>query len=65
MSYEETLESVVIHPVKRFGVMEVYARRDYRAWQLPKYVVLRGDRALEDFRTKQAAFKWAKANQNG
>jgi hypothetical protein len=63
---EEILAGHVIVPVKKFGVLEVYRRWNYRMWHLPKYVVLnKGGRALEDFRTRRAAFKWAAANQNG
>ena len=62
----EELERHEIYPVKTFGVMEVYTRRHYRVWHLPKYVVFhRNGRALEDFRTQRAAFKWAATNQNG
>lgn len=66
MSYDETLCSIVIYPVKSFGVLDVYRRQGYRQWRLPKYVVIRNTgAALEDFRTKRAAFKWARQNQGG
>jgi hypothetical protein len=49
-----------------FGVMHVYRRYGWRALRLSKYVVCHRDgRALEDFRTRRAAFKWAKENHNG
>jgi hypothetical protein len=64
--HEEILGGVVIEPVKTFGVMDVYLRKGWRRWRLSKYVVIRDTgEALEDFRTKRAAFKWAAANQNG
>jgi hypothetical protein len=64
--HEEILGGVVIFPVKSFGVLDVYRRQGWRRWHMAKYVVIhRGGRALEDFRTKQAAFVWAAANQNG
>ena len=54
----------VMHVYER--VMHVYERVNYRTWKLPRYVVCHKDgRVLEDFRTKDAAFKWAKAHQNG
>jgi hypothetical protein len=64
--HTETYQSVVVYPVKTFGFMEVYERQHHRAWHLPRYVVFHRDgRALEDFRTRRAAFKWAKTNQSG
>jgi hypothetical protein len=63
--HEETFGGVVIYTVKTFGVMEICERQGYRKWHLPKYVVFRNDKALEEFRTQRAAFKWAKSNQNG
>jgi hypothetical protein len=64
--HEETFGGIVVYTVKTFGVMEVCERQGYRKWHLPKYVVFhRNGRALEDFRTRRTAFKWAATNQNG
>lgn len=74
MAYYEEVGGVEVAPVTApdsnqaavFGKMHVYHRYGWRSLRLPKYVVCHTDgRALEDFRTKKAAFKWAAANQNG
>lgn len=64
---EELLGGVVIEPVRRFGVMDVYRRRNHRQWGLPKYVVIHRQTGshLEDFRRQRGAFKWAHDNQEG
>ena len=62
---EEKYMGFLIFPVKTFGVMEVYVRSGYRTLHVPKYVVFKNDRALEEFSTKRTAFKWARKNQNG
>jgi hypothetical protein len=55
----------VVH-VETHGVMKVYSIPSYRSMGCPKYIVFhRNGRALEDFRRKPAAIKWAKENQNG
>jgi hypothetical protein len=55
-----------ILPVKTFGVMQAYSRPHYRSMGCPKYVVFHRDgRALEEFRTKRRALRWAAANQKG
>lgn len=55
----------IILPVKKFGIMTVYERTGYRSLGCPKYVVFRGDAALEEFKTKRKALRWAKDNQKG
>ena len=64
---EETFEGQVLVPVCRFGVMEVYQRRDWRAWRLPKYAVFHQftGRLLEEFRQKRRALNWAEQNKGG
>jgi hypothetical protein len=61
----ETYCGFEIIPVKTFGVMTTYERLRYRSLGCPKYVVFRNDIALEEFRTKRKALRWAKRNQNG
>jgi uncharacterized protein (DUF2126 family) len=55
-----------IYPVKTYGVMEVYERKGYRSMGCPKYVVFhQNGRALEEFRLRRKALRWARTNQNG
>ena len=62
----ETYCGFPIYPVKTFGVMQVYERQGYRFLNCPKYVVFHDNgKALEEFRTKRKALKWAKDNQKG
>jgi len=64
--HDEILGGVIVYRVAGYGVMEVYERQHYRSWHLPRYVVFHRDgRALEDFRTRRAALRWARQNQGG
>jgi hypothetical protein len=55
-----------IHPVETFGVMEVFMFPDYRKMGGPKYIVFhKNGKALESFRQKPAALRYAKQNQKG
>ena len=64
---EELLGGVVLEPVHKFGILEVYRRKNYRQWKLPRYVVVNGTtgRHLEDFRSMRDAFGWARKNKEG
>jgi hypothetical protein len=64
--HDETYCGFPIYPVQAFGVLEVYERQGYRSLHCPKYVVFHvNGKALEEFRLKKSALRWAKANQNG
>lgn len=62
----ETYCGFEILPVETHGVMQVYQRMHYRSLRAPKYIVFhQNGRALEEFRRRPKAIKWAQANQRG
>lgn len=66
LNFEQSFEGHTIEPVKKIGLMEVYRRKDWRQWHMPKYVVFHiNGRALEEFRLRKSALKWAEKNKNG
>jgi uncharacterized protein (DUF2126 family) len=64
--FDETYCGRPIYPVETHGVMTVYERKGYRSMGCPKYVVFhQNGKALEEFRLRRKALRWARANQNG
>lgn len=64
--HEETFKGQSIYPVRVIGVMEVYQRQGWRSLGCPKYVVFhKNGKALEEFRRRRDAMRWATDNQNG
>lgn len=54
---------LIIYKVGTCGALTVYERQGYRTLHCPKYAVFRGDEAVKEIRTKRAAFRWARQNQ--
>jgi len=58
--FVETYCGFPVYPVQTIGTFSVYERKGYRSLGVPKYVVFRNDRALEEFRHKIKALSWAR-----
>jgi len=54
---------LILYPVGACGELTVYERQGYRTLHCPKYVVFRDGEAVEEIRTKRAALRWARRNQ--
>ena len=56
--------TIILEQVYRVGKMVVY-RKEEILFGEKRYVVYCGEKALEEFRRKDSAIKWARENPNG